>query len=249
MRTLMKATTAAAFLAALALATGCEDTPLFAGKDFKMTLVAEPGEPNDAGKPTWNVIATIVNDTGIPQHGITVLFSSTSGGSLTLGTAGDTTDSNGRAVDVLTVEPDAPSSITVTATSAALTKTVTITTTGAGDCDINTPPTAEINPSGDILLPPKGTGTNTTVSTSDLSGTSSTDHQTPTAGFDYLWDCGGGTSTSSTDDHVVCTYSYQAATTPYTITLTVTDGGLIDVPGCEKSGQTSLTVTVPGTAP
>jgi hypothetical protein len=248
MRTIMRASILAAFLAALALATGCEDTPLLAGKDFKMTLVAEMDA--QATEPTWNIIASVVDANNVAQSGITVFFSATAGGSLLHGSQGVSTHSDGRAVDVLTLLPNAPSSITVTATSAALSKTVTVTTTGAGVCDVNTPPTAAINPSGDILLPPKGTGTNTTVSTPDLSGTASTDLQTPTAGLSYLWDCGGGTSPSLTDDHVVCTYTYQAATTPYTITLTVTDNGLIDhSPECDKSGQTSLTVTVPGTAP
>lgn len=249
MRTMMKASMLAAFLVALALATGCEDSPLFAGKDFKMTLVAEAGDVV-AGNATWNIVAIVVNDTSVPQHGITVAFSATNGGSLEHGSSGDTTDSNGRAVDVLTVEPGAPASITVTATSAALTKSVTITTTGAGLCDINTPPTAAINPAADFALPPKGTGTNTTVSTPSLSGTSSTDLQTPSGSLIYSWDCGGGTSPSLTEDHVICTYTYQAAGAPYVITLTVTDRGLVGHESeCEQTGSASLTVTVPGTSP
>jgi hypothetical protein len=232
----------AAFLAALALATGCEDTPLFAGKDFKMTLVAE-----SVDETTWDIVATVVNDVNVPQPGITVAFSSSSGGSLLHGSSGVSTHSDGRAIDVLTIEPGAPASITVTATSAALTKTVTVTTTGAGICDINTPPVAVIEPPDDRTLPAK-TGTDTTVATPNLSGTSSTDLQTATLTF--LWDCDGGISTSTTDDHIVCTYTYQAQAVVHHVTLTVTDGGLVGhETECEKSAQVSLNVTVPGTSP
>jgi hypothetical protein len=245
MRTMMRASTLAIFLAALALATGCEDTPLLAGKDFKMTLTAE-ADP-DADEPTWNVIANVVNEANVAQQGITVFFSASTGGVLLHGGQGATTNSSGRAVDVLTLGVDAPSSITVTATSAALSKTVTVTTTGAGLCDINTPPTAVINPPSDRTLPAK-TGTETTVSTPNLSAADSTDLQTAT--LSYLWDCGGGTSTSTVDDHIICVYTYQATDGHFTITLKVTDDGLVGHESeCQKSSETSINVTVPGTAP
>jgi hypothetical protein len=245
MRTMMRASTIAVFLAALALATGCEDTPLLAGKDFKMTVTAE-ADP-DALEPTWNIIANVVNEANVAQPGITVFFAASSGGVLLHGSQGATTNSGGRAVDVLTLDASAPSSITVTATSAALSKTVTVTTTGEGICDINTPPTAVIDPPSDRTLPAK-TGTETTVATPNLSATNSTDLQS--ANLSYLWDCGGGTSTSTVEDHIICVYTYQAADGHYTITLTVTDEGLVGHESeCQKSSETSIGITVPGTAP
>lgn len=248
MRTMMKASTLAIFLAALALATGCEDTPLLAGKDFKMTLVAEVNTDPDLTEPTWNIIASVVNEANVAQSGITVFFSSTTGGVLAHGSAGVSTHSDGRAVETLTLAPDAPASITVTASSAALTKTVNVTTTGAGTCDINTPPTAVINPSSIPTLPGK-TGTETTVPTPNLSGATSHDHQTAVENLSYSWDCDGGNSTSTTEDHIICVYTYQTEQQQHTITLTVTDDGLQDETGCEKSEEATITVTVPGTAP
>jgi hypothetical protein len=238
----------ALFLAALALATGCEDTPLLAGKDFKMTLTAEEvNQDPENPEPAWNIVASVVDEANVAQQGITVFFAATTGGHLLHGSQGTTTNSSGRATDVLTLDAGAPSSITVTATSAALSKTVTVTTTGAGICDINTPPIAVINPPSDRTLPAK-TGTETTVSTPNLSAADSTDLQSAT--LSYLWDCGGGTSTSTVEDHIICAYTYQAADQHFTITLTVTDDGLVGHESeCQKSAETSINVTVPGTAP
>jgi hypothetical protein len=250
MRTMMRASTLAVFLAALALATGCEDTPLLAGKDFKMTLVAEVAaeDPDDPDRgPAWNIIASVVNEANAAQSGITVFFSATTGGVLAHGSAGVSTHSDGRAIDLLTLAPGAPASITVTATSAALTKTVNVTATG-DTCDINTAPSAVINPSSIPTLPGK-TGTENTVPTPNLSGATSHDHQTAVENLSYSWDCDGGTSTSTVEDHVICVYTYQTTEQHHTITLTVTDDGLQDETGCEKSDQATISVTVPGTAP
>lgn len=236
MRTLMRASMLVAFLAALALGTGCEDTPLFAGKDFKMTLVAV-----NQTDVTWDIVATIVNVTDIPQQGITVDFSSSTGGSLLHGTAGVTTHSDGRAVDVLTVQAGAPSSIIVTATSAALTKTVTITTSSGGVCSINTPPTAAILPSGTQTLP---AGLLNASQSLDLDGSTSSDLQTPSASLHYLWDC-QGSNTLKTTATPTCTYTNQNVDTTYTVTLTVTDEGLNDHPECKLSASATLDVVVP----
>lgn len=240
MRTMMRATMVAAFLAGLALATGCEDTPLLAGKDFKMTLVAE--EDPAAAEPTWNIIASVVNDTNVAQSGITVFFSTTNGGSLLHGSQGVSTHSDGRAVDVLTLLPGAPTSITVTATSAALTKTVTITTTGAGICDINTPPTAVIVPSGTQTLPAGVTGTAHDLL---LDGTQSTDLQTLGANLHFLWDCQGSNSLKTTPT-ATCTYTNGATEGNFTVTLTVTDDGLVGHESeCELTATATIDVTVP----
>jgi hypothetical protein len=237
MRTLMKATMAAAFLAALALATGCEDTPLFAGKDFKMTLVAE-----NQDAVTWDVVATVVNDANEPQPGITVAFSSSSGGTLLHGSSGVSTHSDGRAIDVLTVQEGAPASITVTATSAALTKTVTITTSAGGVCNINSPPDAAILPSGTQTLPDGVMGASHDLV---LDGTTSFDLQTPSENLHYLWDCQGSNSLKTTPT-ATCTYTNGSVEGHFTVTLTVTDDGLVDHESeCALTDSASIDVIVP----
>jgi hypothetical protein len=249
MRTMMRVSMLTAFLVVLAVATGCEDTPLTAGKDFKMTVVANPSTV-DFGPGDTNidvqVFATIVNDASVPQSGITVLFTSSSSTSLLESDGqGQPTDGSGTARDVLHVHDNAPASITVTATSGALTKTVAVTKTASGICADNTAPTAAINPPGDQTLPAKTTSP--TVSASDVFGTSSFDDETAAGSLTYLWDCGGGTSPSLTDNHVICTYTYGTTTVTRTITLTVTDDGLPGHTECRlASTPASLDVTVPG---
>jgi len=130
MRTLMRTSMIAAFLAALALAVGCEDSPLAPGKDFTMALVAspstvliDPAQGIDSAQSS--IVATILNASGVPQKGITVFFSN-SGGVLASGGAGVVTDSGGNALDVLTVRSVDGAEISVSATSAALTKSVKV---------------------------------------------------------------------------------------------------------------------------
>jgi PKD repeat protein len=160
-----------------------------------------------------------------------VAFSTTTGGSLLHGSSGVTTHSDGRAIDVLTVQPGAPASITVTATSAALTKTVMIATTAGGVCAGNTPPTASIVPSSTQLIPAGSVTTHPTVHFSSTVFDLENEVQT------YSWDCGNGTSAVTTDQ-VTCTYDYVLATAKtYTVTLTVTDGGLNGHSECIKSGD------------
>lgn len=246
MRTMMRATIAAAFLAALALATGCEDTPLTAGKDFKMTVVASPSTvdfpPGDTNDVDVEIFATIVSDTSVPQAGLTVLFTTSSNASpLESQGQGRETDGTGIARDTLHVQSDAPASITVTASSGALTKTVTVTKTVTGVCDANSAPTAVIAPSTIPAFPAGATGT--THATPTLLGTASHDDE---SGWSYLWDCGGGTSPSLTDDQVICTYTYGAAATQHTITLVVTDDGLDGHPECAlPSAPATVQVDVP----
>jgi len=244
MRTIMRATIAAAFLAALALATGCEDTPLFAGKDYKMTLVADPGPDDEDGAETWNIYATVVSDTNVAQNGITVFFSTT-GGQLRSSGQGVTTHSDGRAADILTVQEDDPASITVTATSAALTKTVTVTHTVSGVCESNTAPTAVIEPPGTQTFP--AGVVNTTRNTTLLDGTSSFDLESEIQS--YSWTCDDGSTPIQTPT-ATCTYTYQATARSYTIRLVVTDEGLNGHSECAlPSVAATLQVDVPaGTA-
>ena len=136
MRTMLRAWMIAAFLAVLAIASGCEDSPITAGKDFTMglfatpsTVVVDPAGGIDTANAT--IVATVLNATGVPQGGLTVFFSNT-GGVLASGGNGVTTNSGGVAQDVLTVGATDAASITVTASSAALSETVVVTKTGPG---------------------------------------------------------------------------------------------------------------------
>ncbi len=145
MRTLMRASMIAAFLAALAIASGCEDSPVTAGKDFTMGLVATPSTvvidpPHGINEADATIVATVLNATGAPQTGLTVYFSNTSG-VLASGTAGVLTNANGIATDVLTVRSEDTAEITITATSGTLSKTVEVTKATAV---VNRPPVAAI---------------------------------------------------------------------------------------------------------
>ena len=143
MRTTTRLSLGAAFLAVLACAVGCEDTALTPGADFTMSLVARPSAVLiDATHPEGqaSIVATVFSDTGVPQSGITVLFSS-SGGTLSSGNGGVKTDNDGNAIDTLTLDSNSPAEITVTANSAALTQTVTVNKTST---PVNHPPVAAI---------------------------------------------------------------------------------------------------------
>src|SRR5262245_51961913 len=105
----MKGSMIAAFLVALDGATGCGDSPVTAGKDYQMYLVALPPtvhvDPDDPTAPmTSRIVATIVSDTGVPKQGLLVFFTA-EGGELASGNQPVKTDSNGNAFDTLTVQP------------------------------------------------------------------------------------------------------------------------------------------------
>lgn len=138
---------AAAALSAAVLLIGCEDTPLTPGEDWTMDVVAQPSVVSlEDGEATATIIATVVDDTGVPQSGVSVIFSN-AGGELTSGSGGVETDGAGRAVDTLTVRDADPDSIEVTATSGGLTDTVIVSKSTA---EPDLPPVAEIEatPSG-----------------------------------------------------------------------------------------------------
>jgi len=137
----------AALLAPVVFLSGCENTPLSAGKDYTMTIIAQPQtvvvNPDvgiDSAQST--ILATVLNADSVPQHGITVYFSNKGGGSLTSGANGVKTDSAGIARDTLTVTVDDPAAIDVIATSASLSQTITVTKSTVGG---NSPPTADIS--------------------------------------------------------------------------------------------------------
>ncbi len=246
MRTMMTTSMIVAFFAALALATGCEDSLNTAGEDFGMTVVASPSSLTfQAGETelTSQVFATIVDDKGVPQRGLGVLFVTTSGA---LASDGQdvTTDSNGRASDLLTVSITDPAQITVTAISGSLSKTVLITN-ASGVCATNTAPTARIVP-GTAHTFPAGV-VNTQTPNLNLDGATSTDLQNGIRS--YSWDCGNGTALQTTPA-ATCAYTYLSTAKNYTVKLTVTDNGLVGhETECALSAQATVAVTVPlGTA-
>src|SRR5260221_9025245 len=110
-----------------------------------MTVVGRPSTvlidpPNGHDQDTTSIVATVIASTGVPQKGLTVIFSNT-GGVLTSGTAGVKTDAGGIATDTLTVRASDPAEITITATSGSLTQTVKVTKTTVAT---NRPPVATI---------------------------------------------------------------------------------------------------------
>jgi hypothetical protein len=132
----------ASALAAAALLIGCEDTPLTPGEDWTIDVVAQPSVvtiPVD-GVATSTLIATVANDTGVVQSGVSVIFTN-AGGTLASGSEGVETDGGGRAVDTLTISATDPDEIEITVVSGSLTDTVTVT---KGSGQGNLPPTAVI---------------------------------------------------------------------------------------------------------
>ena len=241
MRTMMRAWMIAVFLAALAIASGCEDSPVTAGKDFKLILLANPTtvrvNPSNPGTPpTSALVATIVSDKGVPQKGFVVFFTS-NGGDLASNTQGVTTDTDGNARDTLTVGAQDPAEISVTATSTTLTQTVKVTKTTVDPCAANAAPTAAFTASTPAAGSP---GDARPV---NLSSTSS--DASPGVIKTYAWDCGNGMQGGSAST-ATCNYVVGTDTKIYTITLTVTDDGLGGA-GPTYTCQKSSTITHPVT--
>jgi len=236
MRTMVTAWMIAAFLAVLAIASGCEDSPMTAGKDFKMILIANPSsvriDPVNDPTPTSTLVATIVNATGAPQKGFLVFFSS-NGGELASDTQGIATDSNGNAYDTLTVSAQDPAEISVTATSTTLTQTVKVAKTVFDACAANAAPTAAFTAS----TPAPGNPDDTR----QVSLNSTSSDTSPGVIQTYVWDCGNGLPGVG-DQTATCDYVVGAVTRSYTITLTVTDNGF-GGPGPTYTCQKSTTIT------
>jgi len=145
MSTKLRLSIAAAVLASVVGLPGCKDTPLSAGSDYTMTLIAQPSSVlinPEAGiyEGQTTISATILNAESIPQSGITVYFSN-AGGTLTPSSGGVKTNSGGVATSTLLITSDDPAEVDVTATSGALTQLVKILKTTVA---INQPPTAAI---------------------------------------------------------------------------------------------------------
>ncbi|TDI45335.1 MAG: hypothetical protein E2P01_11050, partial [Acidobacteria bacterium] len=128
-----------ATLSALSLvaALGCVSSPLFAPSDGQILLSANPAaivldEFADPPVTTGSTVvsALIIDVNGIPQAGVTVVFT-TNGGELASAPAGQAimsmdTDDNGFVSDTLTLQLGDPTTVTVTARSGALTGTIAV---------------------------------------------------------------------------------------------------------------------------
>ena len=71
--------------AVLFATTGCEDTPVTAGEGWTIDVIAEPPSVPDEGEAQVEITALVANDVGIPQSGVTVVFSTEGGGVLASG--------------------------------------------------------------------------------------------------------------------------------------------------------------------
>lgn len=140
-------TITALVLLAGAWMVGCEDTPLTAPPDGEVRLTASPStvvidiilEETEADS---TITAQVFDDRGRVMLGAEVVFTTSSG---TLASGGPpnsvTTDSNGIATDILTLNLNDDASVDVNATSGALTQSVVVTkTVSAG----NAQPTAKL---------------------------------------------------------------------------------------------------------
>jgi len=240
MRTMMTAWLIALFLAVLAIASGCEDSPATAGKDFEMILLANPSTVRiDATHPTptSTLVATIVNATGAPQKGLLVFFTS-DGGELASASQGVETDTNGNAFDTLTVSALDSAEIEVTATSTTLTQSVTVEKTTVDACTANPAPTAAFL----VSNPDPGHAGDTRV----VNPTSTASDISPGVIVSYAWDCGNGT-TGGTTSTPTCSYTVGTVTKLYTITMTVKDdglGGAGPTYQCQKTSTVTHPVTI-----
>src|SRR5262245_1796775 len=238
----MKGSMIAAFLVALAAATGCEDSPVTAGKHFQIYVIALPPtvrvDPDNPTDPlTSRIVATIVSDTGAPQKGLLVFFSA-DGGELSSGNQPVRTDANGNAFDTLTIDPDGPGDITVTASSTSLSDSVTVTN---GACTANAAPAPPV-----FTVPTPVDGPTAGEKTVNLTATA-TDNGTIVS---WSWDCGnqtsGGTGTTPTPVGT-CVYAVGTGSQIYQITLTVKDNGLGGTGptyACQKSAFKTNSVTI-----
>ena len=214
MRTFMTISLIVLFLAALAAATGCEDTPLTPGADSTMTVVANPQtlvfQPTDT-ELTSLISAVIVDEAGVPLPGAAVLFSTTSGSMSSNGNFVET-DGSGKASDTLTVPDTGPATVTVTATAGAISETVNLTKT---DSTTNNPPVARI-----VTAPTFEQVVNGSI---ELNGSSSTDPDSGDGIASYSWRITSPTEPEIMRTGVSTILSGYPTPQALTITLTVED--------------------------
>jgi hypothetical protein len=146
----------------LALAVACVSSPVLAPAEGQIILSANPTTINldeFADPPltegTSLVSAQVLDSSGIPQPGVTVIFS-TNGGRLASAPAGQIstplqTDDNGFVADTLTVQLGDPDSISVTVRSGSLSAAIAVE---KAETQPNRPPLPllDITPQGSALL-------------------------------------------------------------------------------------------------
>jgi hypothetical protein len=127
-----------------AVLSGCVDNGLVAPSDSSIRVSANPAtvviDPNtqtpdpDTGRFTGTtaIDAIVLDASGFPMQGISVVFRTTAG-TLASGGAANETDANGVVSDTLTVTDLAPSSVTVQALSGNLEGETTVTVAIVGD--------------------------------------------------------------------------------------------------------------------
>ena len=105
--------------------TSCTDTDPVAPEGSIIILSASPTNIDNAAGGLSNITAVVLDQNSIPLDGVAVFFS-TNAGSLESQGIGQTTDSNGRAVDFLNTSQSA----TVNAQSGSAVSSVTVTVGG-----------------------------------------------------------------------------------------------------------------------
>jgi hypothetical protein len=236
---------AALLLASTAFLSSCEDSPLTAGTDATIVLIAQPetvflDPANDINSATTKIIATVLSAEGVPQSGVTVNFFNEAG-TLASGSSGVTTNSSGAAIDTLTVTVNDPDTFDVTAMSGAVSESITITKATGIACNSNSAPTARIaGAATQQLLGPVG------PKAFFVDGALSSDQETLIDS--YIWNCGNGVAPvpgGGDDPQVSCTYDIQATPRTYTLSLQVRDqGNGIQTGGSYECAKTSTAATI-----
>lgn len=237
--------TAALLVTGAAFLSSCEDSPLTAGTDASIILIAQPetvflDPPNNINTATTKLIATVLSAEGVPQSGITVNFFNEAG-TLASGSSGIDTNSSGAAIDTLTVGVNDPDTFDVTAISGAISESITITKATGIACNSNSAPTARIGGAAtQQLLGPVGP--------KDFAVDGSLSDDQETLIDKYIFTCGNGVSPVPGDGsapQVTCKYDIQATPRTYTLSLQVRDqGNGIQTGGSYECAKTSTAATI-----
>jgi hypothetical protein len=236
---------AALLIANAAFLSSCEDSPLTAGTDATIILIAQPetvflDPANNINSATTRLIATVLSAEGVPQSGITVNFFNEAG-TLASGSSGINTNSSGAAIDTLTVTGNDPDTFDVRAVSGALSESITITKSTGIACNSNSAPTARIaGAATQQLLGPVG------PKAFSVDGSLSDDQETLID--KYIFTCGNGVAPvpgGGDTAQVTCTFDIQATPRTYTVSLQVRDqGNGVQTGGSYECAKTSTAATI-----
>ena len=223
----------AILLAAVSLWLGCEDDGITAPPMSQLVVTANPGaivlDPDagiDTGQAT--IAATVFDANGFPRRDVLVTFT-TSGGVLASAAGGSSpaqvlTNSQGVALDTLTLAVTDPDSVEVTASSATISQSVTVTKSVVeGSIFVNA------NPTTVILDPDAGINSRTSTITAQIRDSQGA----PIAGGLVSFSTSGGTLASQNLGGVITNSNGIATDTltvtvgdPLTITVSATFSGL-----------------------